>query len=106
MAKNRSFMNPTRTEILQQLEAHRDALRRFHVRKLGLFGSFARGDHHADSDIDFIVEFGRKSFDGYMDLRAYLEELFGRRVDLVLPETIKPRLRDSILSETVYAQGL
>jgi hypothetical protein len=97
---------PTREEILQKILEHREQIRSFGVRRLGLFGSFARGEETASSDLDFVVDFDRKSFDGYMDLKAFLEGLFQRRVDLVIADAIKPRLRDPILSETVYAQGL
>jgi hypothetical protein len=97
---------PTREEILRKILEHREQIRSFGVRRLGLFGSFARGEETASSDLDFVVDFDRKSFDGYMDLKAFLEGLFQRRVDLVIADAIKPRLRDPILSETVYAQGL
>jgi len=76
------------------------------VRKLGLFGSVARGDAREGSDLDFVVEFERKSFDAYMDLKLFLEGLFGCRIDLVLADGIKPRLKPVILDEAVYAQGL
>ncbi len=52
------------------------------------------------------VTFEKKSFDSYMDLKAFLEELFHRRVDLVLADAIKPRLRENILKDAVYAPGL
>jgi predicted nucleotidyltransferase len=74
-------------------------------RSLSLFGSFARGDETAKSDLDFVVEFERKSFDSYMDLKFFLEELFDRRVDLVLADGIKPRLRAAILAEAIHAPG-
>ncbi len=96
----------TREEVLQTLEDRRQALRAMGVRKLGLFGSVARGDACEESDLDFVVEFDRKSFDGYMNLKLFLEELFGCRVDLVLSDGIKPRLKPVILGEAVYAQGL
>jgi len=95
-----------RESVLKALEANRDAIRQFGVRRLGLFGSSARGDAGESSDLDFVVEFDRKSFDAYMDLKAFLEHLFGCRVDLVLREAIKPRLRASILESAVYAPGL
>jgi predicted nucleotidyltransferase len=72
---------------------------------LGLFGSAARGDATPPHDLDFLVEFETKTFDAYMDLKAFLEELFGRPVDLVLADALKPALRDGILAETVYAPG-
>jgi len=99
-------MKRSRAEILKVLEANREALRAYGVTKLGLFGSVARGDETAASDLDFVVQFDRKSFDGYMDLKAFLENLFECRVDLVIESAIKPRLRTSILREAVHAEGL
>ena len=81
-------------------------MRRFGVQRLGLFGSCARGSSKTDSDLDFVVEFERKSFDAYMDLKLFLEELFGVRVDLVMANAVKPRLRETILRETVNVSGL
>lgn len=94
-----------RDEILERLARNREALRRLGVRRLGLFGSVARGDATPPHDLDFLVEFETKTFDAYMDLKAFLEQLFGRPVDLVLADALKPALRDSILAETVYAPG-
>lgn len=101
-------MSQERDEILRTIARHKDAIRAFGARRLGLFGSQARGDASADSDLDFLVEFepGAKSFDSYMGLKEFLEDLFGRKVDLVVAEGLKPRLRDGILRETVYAPGL
>ena len=73
---------------------------------LSLFGSSARGEDTSDSDLDFVVEFETKSFDSYMDLKLFLEELFERPVDLVLVDGIKPRLRTAILREAIHAPGL
>jgi len=99
-------MHPETDEILKKLEAHRRAIKAYGVRSLGLFGSYARGEQKRGSDLDFVVEFERKSFDAYMDLKAYLENLFERRVELVISDSIKPRLRETILQEAVHAQGL
>jgi len=96
----------TRDEVLKVLEANRHALHAHGVRSLGLFGSVARGDATSASDLDFVVQFDKKSFDGYMNVKAFLESLFGCRVDLVLESTIKPRLRGAILREAVHAAGL
>jgi predicted nucleotidyltransferase len=96
-----------RTTILQTLETHSQSIRALGARRLGLFGSFARGEAMGESDLDFVVEFepGAKSFDRYMDLKDLLEGLFHRPVDLVITEVIKPRLRERILTETIYAPG-
>ena len=76
---------------------------RFGVRKLGLFGSAARGDAGPASDVDVLVEFEDPAFDRYMDLKFYLEDLFGRPCDLVIEESLKERLRKSVLGEVLYA---
>jgi hypothetical protein len=91
-------------EILNRLAENRETLRRFGVRRLGLFGSAARGE--TPRDLDFLVEFDVKTFDTYMDVKEFLERLFDRPVDLVLADALKPALREGILAETVYAPGL
>ncbi len=99
-------MQLTREQVLAKLSEERDNIRRFGVRSLGLFGSVARAENTSASDLDMLVEFDHKSFDAYMDLKAYLENLFDCPVDLVLADALKPRLREPILNETVHAPGL
>lgn len=98
-------MMNTREEVLQLVEQNQAALKKMGVRRLGLFGSCARGESAAGSDLDFVVEFSDKSFDAYMDLKSFLEDLFHTRVDLVTFSSIKPRLLPIIQRETVYASG-
>lgn len=95
----------TRDEVLMLIEQNQAALRNLGVRRLGLFGSCARGEATAGSDLDFVVEFADKSFDAYMDVKSFLEDLFHARVDLVTLTAIKPRLLPIIQRETVYASG-
>ncbi len=95
-----------RNYIMSALHEHRREIQRLGVRSLSLFGSCSRGEETADSDLDFVVEFDVKSFDAYMDLKLFLEELFSRHVDLVLADTIKPRLRENIMKELIHAPGL
>src|SRR5262249_50632395 len=66
--------------------------RRAERRGMGLFGSFLREQQGHDSDVDMLVEFepGRKTFDAFMQLACFLESLFGRRVELVTPESFSP----------------
>ena len=99
-------MDRNKDEILNRLEEHRDAIKAYGVRRLGLFGPFVRDEQKESSDLDFVVEFERKSFDAYMDLKRYLEHLFGCRVDLVISEAIKPRLRRVIIEEAVHVEEL
>jgi hypothetical protein len=76
---------------------------RFGVRRIGLFGSTVRGDANPASDIDVLVEFDEPTFDRYMDLKFYLEDLFGKPCDLVLSDVLKEGVRGSALREVVYA---
>lgn len=95
----------TKEQIFAQLAEHNADLRRFGVRRFGLFGSFVRDDHTDRSDIDFLVEFeaGQKSFDNFMRLAFFLEDLFGRKVDLVTNESLSPYIGPKILQEVEYA---
>ncbi len=84
-------------------ERQRELAARFTVRRIGLFGSCARNEAGPESDVDILVELNEPTFDHYMDLKFYLEEILHRQVDLVLRDTIKPRLKSVIEQEVVYA---
>ena len=87
----------TRETILHAMHLHLDELKaRFSVSRIGLFGSYVRDTATTASDIDIIVEFVHPTYDNYMDLKFFLEDLFQRPVDLVMQETIKPRLKSYI----------
>lgn len=75
------------------------------MQRIGLFGSFADNTQTEKSDIDFLVEFeeGKKTFDNYMELKFFFEEIFQRKIDLVTPKSIKPFLKESILNTVQYA---
>lgn len=77
-------------------------LQRFRVKSLDLFGSLARDEGHPGSDVDLLVEFdGAATFDQFMDLKFFLEELLSRRVDLVTRAALKPRMRPIVEREAV-----
>lgn len=95
-----------RDDVIRTLEKNRDTIKGFGVKSIGLFGSCARGEESATSDLDFLVELENKTFDAYMGLREFLEGLFRCKVDLVLNDTIKERLREQIINEVVHASGL
>jgi predicted nucleotidyltransferase len=90
-------------EILKKNE--NSIKKKYGVKKIGVFGSFARGEGKKGSDVDVLVDFknGCKTFDNYMELKFYLEDLFGRSIDLVTMEALRPQLKDNILQEVVYA---
>ena len=72
------------------------------VKKIGLFGSFVRGEMREDSDIDILVEIEKNiSLLDFVGLKLEIEEVLGRKVDLVEYNTIKPLLRKRILKEQV-----
>jgi predicted nucleotidyltransferase len=91
-------------KVLQKLvRMKRELKERFSVIKIGVFGSVARGEERSFSDVDIIVELGEPTFDNYMDLKFELEKIFRKPVDLVLADTVKPRLKPVIDKEAIYA---
>jgi uncharacterized protein len=93
-----------RETIIERLERERNVLsERFDVSSLRLFGSFARNDASAASDIDLVVRFRHvATFRGYMDLLLHLENLLGRNVDLVTEDALRPELRPDIDREAIH----
>ncbi len=93
-----------RSDALQLLAAHREQLRQqFGVSSLAIFGSTARDEARPESDIDVVVEFNRPT--GLFDLirlQFYLEELFGRQVDVGTAEGLAPRIRARVLADSIY----
>ncbi|NLV45641.1 MAG: nucleotidyltransferase family protein [Candidatus Hydrogenedentes bacterium] len=94
----------TKTDIVNTLRQHEEHLRSLGVARIGLFGSFLHGEQREDSDIDLLVEFvpGRKSFDTFMELSFFLDEVLERRIELVTPESLSPYLAPHILQEVEY----
>jgi len=92
-----------REEAMKRLRDNRERISSFGVRSLALFGSLARDEAGSDSDADILVEFrGPATFDRYMDLKIFLEELLGSPVDLVTRKAIKPRMRTYVEEEAIY----
>ena len=92
-------------KIIKVMRANTNEISAFGVKKIGLFGSCASGRQNAGSDMDVLIEFrnGKKKFDNYMELKFYLEKLFQRRIDLVIKDALKPRIKRDILKEVIYA---
>jgi hypothetical protein len=91
----------TKRDIVAVLREKRQLIQGLGVKRLGLFGSFVRGEQRAESDVDLLVEFepGKKTFDNFMALAFLLEDLLQRRVELVTAESLSPYLRPHILDE-------
>ena len=93
-----------RDDILRVIrEIHSELASRFTVRRIGVFGSFAKGSEGTESDVDIIVELAEPTFDNYMDLKFRLEDVLKRPVDLVMADTVKPRIKPIIEQEVIYA---
>ena len=97
-------MVQTKEQIFSLLQQHRAQLKSFGVKRCGLFGSFLRGEPNANSDVDLLVEFEpeQKTFDNFMHLAFFLEETFGRKVELLTPESLNKYCGQEILREVEY----
>jgi len=105
MAQKVSKTIPNRQQILSVLSANDELLRSRGVRRIGLFGSFARNQGKVRSDMDFLVEFEQPTFDNYMNLAFALEKLFGRHVDLVTPDGLSNHIRQYIENEVIWHEA-
>jgi len=90
-------------EIITKLAEHAEELReRFSVKTLAVFGSAVRDELTDTSDIDILVIFKQKAtFDLFMDLKFYLEELLEADIDLVTDKALRPKVRQAIEGEMV-----
>ncbi len=76
---------------------------KYEVQKIGLFGSYVRGEENKDSDIDILIELSKPiGLIEYIQLEDYLSDILNTKVDLVLKEGLKPALKDKILDEVEY----
>ena len=93
----------SRDEIINIISSQMEKLKKdFSVILVGIFGSAARGELTESSDIDILVDLDEPTFDHYMDLKFYLQKLLNAEIDLVIKDTIKPRLKPVINREVVY----
>ncbi|NEQ98256.1 MAG: nucleotidyltransferase family protein [Cyanothece sp. SIO2G6] len=95
----------TKAQVLSRLQGSKDELQRLGVSRCGLFGSFVHdADIHDQSDVDLLITFeiSQKTFDNFMNLSFFLEELLGRTIDLVTIESLSPHIGLHILREVEY----
>lgn len=89
--------------VLDALKKHEIEIKeKFGVSKIGLFGSSAKGLQEETSDVDILVEFEESSFDRFMELSFFLEELLGKNVDLVTTNGISPYIETSVKKEVIW----
>ncbi len=92
-------------DILDIIKSHANDIKtRFSVRRIGIFGSFARGEEKASSDIDILVEFEKPTFKNFMNLSFYLEDLLGREVDLVTVKGLHQRIRPYVEKDVIWSE--
>ena len=96
----------TRTDVLETLRRHRPDLEHFSVKTIALFGSYARDTQTDASDLDFVVEFHAPTYDNFANLGEFLEQLFGRPIDILTPAGVNsirvPRIADEIKQTLVH----
>jgi len=94
----------TQTEVLQMLAQQKSSLlETYQITRLGIFGSYARGEQTDDSDIDILVEYEKApSLWQLIELRDYLSELFTIKVDVVTRNGLKARIKEKVLAEVIY----
>lgn len=95
-----------KNEILKFIKDNQEYLKKhFHVTKVGLFGSFARGENHSESDIDILIELEPNTSNIYElknEMRNFFQSRFHRPIDLAREKYLKPYARNPILKETIY----
>jgi len=103
---NRVMKVVNKQEIITLLKENSDQLQKFGVSRIGVFGSFATGQQTLGSDIDLVVEFdvGQKNFRNFMGTASFTENLLGRKVDLLTPQSMSPYLAPHITKEIEYVQ--
>jgi predicted nucleotidyltransferase len=96
-------MNPNTAEVLVKLREHMPILReKYSVKALELFGSFVKSQQKGESDIDILVEFSNPiDLFTFVELEEFLSKVLGRKVDLVMKDTLKPRIKERILKEAI-----
>jgi predicted nucleotidyltransferase len=96
----------SKNEILSAIRTHKSQIASFGVKKIGLFGSYARHEQHLHSDIDILVDFDptKETFDNFMNLYDYLENLFtGEKIEIITVNGLSPYIGPHILKEVDYA---
>jgi len=92
-----------KNRIIKELEKRRNKLRARGVKRIGLFGSYLNGSQKRGSDIDLLISFEDIDAANYFGLWIYFENLFRRRVDLIIESDLRPEL-DHVKKEAIYVK--
>jgi predicted nucleotidyltransferase len=92
----------TDKKIMGLLKKHDDILKKYKVKRIGLFGSYVRGEQKKHSDIDFLVELVEPNFDNFMDLAFSLENLFNKKVELITNGNLSPYIQPYVEKEVQW----
>ncbi len=94
----------SKQDIFSSIINNKNQVKSFGVRNIGLFGSYVRGEQNDSSDIDILVEFEKekKTFDNFMQLSYFLEDVLEHSVELVTSDSLSPYLRPHIDKEVEY----
>ena len=91
--------------VIETITEHKKEIKKkYGVKKIGVFGSYVRGEQTETSDVDLLVEFEKPTFDNFMDLLFFLEDLFGKTVDLITNRGMSPYISPRIEKGVVWCE--
>lgn len=93
-------------QIFKHILEHKKSIKRYGIKRIGIFGSIARGDTKPSSDIDLLVEFDpqQKTYKNFIASSELLERVLNRQIDLVTPQALSPYIKPYIDKEIKYVQ--
>lgn len=94
----------TETDLITFLNENKAVIKKYGVRRLGIFGSFSRNEQNANSDLDLLVDFlpGKKNYDNFINLTYFIEDSIHRKVELITKESLSPYIGPHIKNEVEY----
>lgn len=97
--------NLSSKDIIKILQKNNNLLKKYHVKKIGLFGSYVRNEASNKSDIDLLVDFEEKTFDNFIELAFELEKIFDKKIDLLTEKGISPYILPYIKNEVQWYEA-
>ena len=90
-------------KVVEVLKKHKNLIvEKYAVKKIGVFGSYARNEQTKHSDIDILVEFKNPTFDNFMNLVFYLEDLYEKEIDLITLKSLSPYIAPYVVKEVIW----